>query len=66
VRVGTGADSHEVAAPWAPGIEGPSPDVAGVAVNSKDEVHVLMRSPHPVLVLDQRGRFLQVASQRTR
>jgi len=44
---------------WDLGIEGANPDVAAVAVNSLGEVHVLTRSPHPVLVFDQRGRFLR-------
>ena len=59
MRAGSGAHSYEVAEPWLLGITGPSPDVAGVAVNSKDEVHVLTRSPHPVLVFDRDGRFLR-------
>jgi DNA-binding beta-propeller fold protein YncE len=59
VRVGSGSFIYDVADPWVLGIEGPNPEVAAVAVNSKDEVHVLTRSPHPVLVFDQRGRFLR-------
>jgi streptogramin lyase len=59
VRVGAGEYRYEVDEPWVLGIVGPSPDVAGVAVNSKDEVHVLTRSPHPVLVFDRKGRFLR-------
>jgi DNA-binding beta-propeller fold protein YncE len=59
VRVGAGAYRYEIDEPWALGIEGPQHDVAGVAVNSKDEVHVLTRSPHPVLVFDRRGRYLR-------
>lgn len=59
MRVGAGAYRYEVDEPWALGIEGPVPDVAGVAVNSKDEVHVLTRSPHPVLVFDRTGRLLR-------
>jgi len=64
VRVGAGANVYEVAEPWSLGIEGPSPDVAGVAVNSNDEVHVLTRSPHPVKVFDLRGRFLRTWGER--
>jgi len=59
VRVGTGSFVYEVAEPWTLGIEGPKPDVAAVGVNSSGEVHVLTRSPHPVLVFDRRGRFLR-------
>ena len=59
MRVGAGAHAFKVAEPWALGIQGSSPDVAGVGVNSKDEVHVLTRSPHPVLVFDRRGRLLR-------
>ncbi len=50
---------YVAAPPWDLRIEGPNPDVASVAVNSRGEVHVLTRSPHPVLVFDQRGRFLR-------
>jgi hypothetical protein len=32
--------------------------VAGVAVDSRDRVFVLNRSPHPVMVFDREGRFL--------
>ncbi len=59
MRVGSGAHSYIVAEPWALGIEGPSPDVAGIAVNSKDEVHVLTRGTWPVLVFDRGGQFLR-------
>jgi DNA-binding beta-propeller fold protein YncE len=59
VRVGSGSFSYDVAAPWALNIEGPNSEVAGVAVSSKDEVHVFTRSPHPVLVFDRQGRFLR-------
>ena len=59
MQVGAGSFRYDVAEPWILGIEGPVPDVAGVAVNSKDEVHVLTRSPHPVLVFDRKGRFLR-------
>src|SRR4051812_10399648 len=51
--------AYVAAEPWDLGIEGPNPDVAAVAVNSRGEVHVLTRSPHPVLVFDRRGRFLR-------
>ena len=53
------AARYEAAPPWDLRIEGPNPDVAAVAVNSRGEVHVLTRSPYPVLVFDQRGRFLR-------
>jgi len=50
---------YEAAPPWELKLEGSNPDVAAVAVNSRGEVHVLTRSPHPVLVFDRRGRFLR-------
>ena len=50
---------YQPADPWDVRIEGPNPDVAAVAVNSLGEVHLLTRSPHPVLVFDRRGRFLR-------
>jgi DNA-binding beta-propeller fold protein YncE len=50
---------YEPAAPWEIRLEGSNPDIAAVAVNSHGEVHLLTRSPHPVLVFDDRGRFLR-------
>ena len=57
VQVGSGAFRFDVAEPWLLNIEGPNYEVPGIAVNSKDEVHVFTRSPHPVLVFDRHGRF---------
>ena len=34
-------------------------DVAGVAVDSKDNVYVFNRSEHPVIVFDRDGNFLR-------
>jgi DNA-binding beta-propeller fold protein YncE len=59
VQVGSGSLRFDVAVPWVLPIEGDNPEVPGVAVNSKDEVHVLTRSPHPVLVFDGKGRYLR-------
>jgi sugar lactone lactonase YvrE len=57
--VGSGAHRYEAAEPWIVPIEGPNHEIPGVAVNSKDEVHLFSRSPHPVLVFDRQGRFLR-------
>jgi sugar lactone lactonase YvrE len=35
------------------------PDVAGVAVDSQDQVYVFNRGAHPVIVYDKDGRFLR-------
>ena len=35
------------------------PDVAAVAVDSRGEVYLFCRAEHPVLVYDERGRFLR-------
>ena len=35
------------------------PDVAAVAVNSRDEVYLFCRAEHPVLVYGRDGRFLR-------
>jgi len=59
VRVGSGDHRYEVAANWNLGIQGSNQEVAGVAVNSRDEVHVFTRSPHPVMVFDRSGTFLR-------
>ena len=34
-------------------------DVAGVAVNSKDEVYVFNRGEHPMIIFDIHGNFLR-------
>jgi len=59
VAVSSGFDDYVVAPQWALDLQGPSPDVPAVAVNSRDEVHVLTRSLHPILVFDRKGRFLR-------
>ena len=59
MAVGAGAHHYVVAPQWALNLQGTSPDVPAVGVNSRDEVHVLTRSLHPVLVFDRRGRFLR-------
>ncbi len=59
MRVGTEALTFEVAPPWDLGIESENQEVVGIAVNSRDEVHVATRSAHPVLVLTLEGRFLR-------
>ena len=51
--------TYRVAPQWALNLEGPSPDVPAVGVNSRGEVHVLTRSFHPVLVFDRNGRFMR-------
>lgn len=59
VRVGSGKFTYEVVPQWPLNIEGINKEVAGVAVNSRDEVHVLTRSAHPLLIFDRDGRFLR-------
>ena len=59
MQVGSGEFRYEVAPRWDLGIPGPNQEVAGVAVNSRDEVHVFTRSPKPVMVFDRGGRFLR-------
>jgi DNA-binding beta-propeller fold protein YncE len=59
VQVGTGSLRFEVGEAWTLRGNGVPPEAPGVAVNSKGEVHVLTRSPHPVQVYDRDGRFLR-------
>jgi hypothetical protein len=35
------------------------PDASGVTVDSKDNVYILNRGPHPVIVLDKNGNFVR-------
>lgn len=37
----------------------PFTDVAGVGVDSRDQVYVFTRSPHPVIVFDKDGNFIR-------
>jgi len=58
----TGAASftYEIIEPWAmlpPDVT--LGDVAGVAVDSRDQVHVFNRGTHPVIVLDREGHYLR-------
>ncbi len=59
MRVGSGKLQFEVEPPWTLGIEGENQEVVGIGANSKDEIFVLTRSPHPCLVFDRDGTFLR-------
>jgi DNA-binding beta-propeller fold protein YncE len=57
--VGEGKYTYRVAEGWEQLPEGWNhPDVASVAVDSRDRVFVFTRSAHPVIVYDREGRFL--------
>ena len=59
VSVGTGAYRYEALEQWQQLPAGWSfVEVAGVATDSKDRVHVFNRGEHPVIVFDRDGRFL--------
>jgi DNA-binding beta-propeller fold protein YncE len=59
-RVGTGKFTYELVPGWAKLPAGwEFKQVAGVAINDRDEVHVFNRSPHPVIVFDRDGNFLR-------
>jgi outer membrane protein assembly factor BamB len=58
--VGAGAFRYEVAEGWGKVPDGWSySDVTAIAVDSADRVFVFTRSPHPVLIFDRDGRFLE-------
>ena len=60
ITLGSGALTFEYVDNWAQLPEGWSfIDVAGVAVDSKDQVYALNRSEHPIIVFDRDGKFLR-------
>ncbi len=60
MRYGTGDHQYELVPNWAHVPEGWSfLDVCGIAVDAQDDVYVLNRSEHPVIVFDRDGRILR-------
>ncbi len=58
--VGSGSHTYELVEGWGKLPEGwEFKQVAGVAVDSKDNVYVFNRSAHPVIVFDRDGKFLR-------
>lgn len=58
--LGDGDYRYQVAEDWAKLPDGwEFRDVAGVAVDSKDQVYVFNRSEHPMMVFDREGNFLR-------
>ncbi len=56
---GSGDFTYELVDRWAKLPEGWSfRDIGGIATDRKDNVYVLNRSPHPVMVFDKNGKFL--------
>jgi len=59
-RLGSGQFTYETEEGWAKIPEGYEfPDASGVAVDSKDNVYILNRGAHPVIVLDKEGNFVR-------
>ena len=58
--IGSGRFTYETEEGWAKIPEGYDfPDASGVTVDSQDNVYILNRGPHPVIVLDKDGNFLR-------
>jgi sugar lactone lactonase YvrE len=58
--IGEGGFKYETEEGWGKFPEGYDfPDASGVTVDSKDNVYVLNRGPHPVIVLDKDGNFVR-------
>lgn len=58
--IGEGKFRYETEEGWGKFPEGYEfPDASGVTVDSKDNVYVLNRGPHPVIVLDKDGNFVR-------
>ena len=58
--IGEGKYRYETEEGWGKFPEGYEfPDASGVTVDSKDNVYVLNRGPHPVIVLDKDGSFVR-------
>lgn len=59
-QIGSGRFTYETEEGWAKFPEGYDfPDASGVTVDSKDNVYILNRGPHPVIVLDKDGNFVR-------
>ena len=57
---GTGEFRYNMIDNWAMRpIRWPFTDVVGVGIDSQDRVYVLNRGPHPVMVFDSEGLFVQ-------
>ena len=58
--IGTGRFSYETVEDWAEIPEGYEfQDSSGVTVDSQDNVYILNRGAHPVIVLDKNGKFVR-------
>jgi DNA-binding beta-propeller fold protein YncE len=58
--IGEGRFCYETEEGWARFPEGYDfPDASGVTVDSRDNVYILNRGPHPVIVLDKDGNFVR-------
>ena len=58
--LGSGEHRYRVVENWAKLPEGWNlPDVASVAVDSKDQVYVFNRGDHPMVVFDREGNFIK-------
>ena len=59
MAIGSGRFRYETEEGWGKLPEGYEfPDAPGVTVDSKDNVYVLNRGPHPVIVFDKAGNFV--------
>lgn len=59
MQFGSGKYTYELVEGWAKLPAGWSfQDIGGIAIDSKDRVYVLNRSPHPVMVFDRSGKLL--------
>ena len=59
-RIGEGRFAYETEENWAKLPEGYEfPDASGVTVDSKENVYILNRGPHPVIVVDNDGNFVR-------
>jgi NHL repeat len=59
-KIGEGKFTYETEEGWAKLPEGYEfPDASGVTVDSKDNVYILNRGPHPVIVVDKDGNFVR-------
>jgi hypothetical protein len=58
--IGTGRFTYETVEDWAKIPEGYEfPDASGVTVDSQDNVYILNRGAHPVIVVDKDGNFVR-------
>jgi len=66
MRYGSGKYTYELVENWAKLPAGWSfIDVGGISIDDQDRLYILNRGPHPVIVMDRDGKFLDRGEKAT-